>query len=438
VVHGGKRYAFSQHDRDAFGKEIGVDRAQELAQKKAEEIKSLLQAASQAEAVAPPVEKHVIPRITIYATSERGLVHALSGETGQTLWTTQVGNPLYPTSAPAANDKLLAVCNGSTLYVLRTSDGSVAWSRPTMGVPGAGPAMSFEYVFVPMVSGHVEAIQLADPKFPAGVYKSFGRVMVQPVISSNSVAWPTDSGNLYVGLAHDPGIRFRMQATDAITAAPAFAPPHKVFTASLDGYIYCLNEEKGNIIWRFTTGEPITESPVALSDIVLAITKRGNLYAIDAANAVELWVAGGIRRYLAASSKRLYCLDSRGELAVLDIETGSRLATFPGIASDMPLMNTQTDRIVLVSSTGLIQCLREADQPWPLIHYLIDPPVRAVRATPKAGQPKAGEKAAPPPTTDPFGGQPPAGGAAPVADPFAAPPAARPAAPAGADPFAAP
>jgi putative pyrroloquinoline-quinone binding quinoprotein len=270
------------------------------------------------------------------------------------------------------------------------------------------------------------------------VYKSFGRTTVQPVVSSNSVAWPTDSGNLYVGLAHGPGLRFRMHATDAINAPPAFLAPDKVFATSLDGYIYCLNERKGNILWRFTTGEPIAHSPVALGDTVYAISKHRNMYAIDVNSAAERWVIGGIRSYVAGNDKRLYCIDVRGDLVVLDTATGSRLGAIAGVPSDVPLMNAQTDRLILVSSTGLVQCFREANLPWPVVHYLIEPQKKIAKPLPSTQGPKTEEKSTAPTETDPFaptGNQPPPRPAA--ADPFAAPAAAKPAGPA-ADPFAAP
>lgn len=440
VAHDGRRYVFSQRDRNAFGKEIGVEGAKAEAEKKAEEIKKQMQDAGKADAEAPAVETIVVPKITLYASSERGTVHALDGETGRTLWTTSVGNALYPTTSPAANDKFVAVCNGSTLYVMQASDGAVLWTRSMLGSPGAGPAMTTDYVFVPMISGQIETLDLEDPRRPAAMFKSFGRTMVQPVVSSNSVAWPTDSGNLYVGLAHSPGLRFRMQANDTISSAPAFLAPDRIYATSMDGYIYCLGEQKGNILWRFTTGEPLQHSPVALGKMVYAISTRGNMYAVDADNAAERWLVGGIRSYLAGNDKRLYCLDDRGNLAILDAKTGSRLGTLGGVGGDLvPILNPQTDRIFLVTSRGFVQCLRETSHPWPMVHYQVEPQKKLTKKPATLGG-KTEEKKEAVPSDDPFGTP----GAAPAtsmpgADPFGAPGAANPPAqPAGADPFATP
>jgi outer membrane protein assembly factor BamB len=425
LTDGGKRYVYSQHDRDAFGQEIGIDGAKKRAEEKQGEIKKALELAGKAGAEPPAIETHVVPKIVFYATSERGLLHALDGETGRTLWTTSVGNPRYPTTAAGANDKFVGVCNGSTLYVMLATDGSLVWSRSAISSPGAGPAISTDLIFVPMVNGQIESFLLEDPSRPVKVYQSFGRAMVQPVVSANSVAWPTDKGNLYVGMANDSGVRFRMEAKEEITSAPAFLAPDRVFVTSLDGYIYCVSESRGNMVWRFTTGEPISHSPIVLGDRVYAITDRGNLFAIDANTSEEKWVTPNIRSYLAGNDQRLYCLDVRGDLTILDRASGSPLGTIAASLLDVPILNTQTDRIILASSTGLVQCFREAGRPWPTVHYLLEAPKEDAKPT-KTEAPKTEEKTEPmPKDSDPFGGN---------ADPFNASPPAKPAAPA-ADPF---
>src|SRR5439155_12922759 len=187
------------------------------------------------------------------------------------------------------------------------------------------------------------------------------------------------------------------------SSGPCFLAPDQIFATSLDGYHCCLNERKGNILSRFTTGESIVHSPVALDQTVYAISKRGNMYAIDVNSAAERWVIGGIRSYLAGNDKRLYCTDLRGDLAILDTSTGSRLGTVTGIVSDVPVLNAQTDRILLVSSTGLVQCLREINLPFPVVHYQIEPQQKITKAAPKTEAQKSEDKAAPAGDTDPFG-----------------------------------
>src|SRR5688500_17695815 len=86
VTHDGRRYVFSQRDRDAFGKEIGIEGARKLADEKVQEIKKEKELAAGGKAATaalaePAVETFVVPKITLYASSHRGTVHALDGET---------------------------------------------------------------------------------------------------------------------------------------------------------------------------------------------------------------------------------------------------------------------------------------------------------------------------------------------------------------------
>jgi outer membrane protein assembly factor BamB len=391
----------------------------------------------------PVIDGHVIPEITLYASSQRGLVQAIDAETGKTLWNAQIGTANYPTTVPGANDDFVAVINGSQVYVLSAADGTVVWSKPALGAPGAGPALSDSLLFIPMISGAIETYFIDEPKRPIAVFRSFGRAMIQPVVSASSVAWPTDRGNLYVGNANVPDMRFRLEAKDSIDAAPAFLAPNLIFATSRDGYVYCFTESRGTVLWRFTTGEPIALSPVALHDTVYAITDRGNLYAINVEDATEKWVVGGMRQYLAGNDQRIYCQDVAGNLAILDAKSGGLVGTLAAQSLDMPILNVQTDRIFLANSGGLLQCLRETQSLFPVVHFgeikkkrpptSLKPGQKATEPAEAGGEKPASDPFAAPAGQDPFAapGAGGAGGAAPPAgaDPFAPAPAA------GADPF---
>src|SRR5690606_29701649 len=53
---------------------------------------------------------------------------------------------------------------------------------------------------------------------------------------------------------------------------------------TLDGYVYCSDEIKGNMLWRYSTGDSISQSPVAVGDTVYVVTNEGRLHAIDYAS----------------------------------------------------------------------------------------------------------------------------------------------------------
>src|SRR5690606_11755876 len=95
-----------------------------------------------------------------------------------------------------------------------------------------------------------------------------------------------------------------------------------------------------------------------------------------------------------------------GDVTILDAATGVRQGRLQTDSTTSAVLNDQTDRLYLVSESGLLQCLREVGATKPLVH--------GAEVQPGEGDPAAGEEAdpfaAPDEGEDPF--------AAPDDDPF--------------------
>lgn len=444
VTFQGRSYIFSERDLDAFGNPVGVEGAKEAADKK---VAGLTLAATPAEKPAaaadpaatpadakpapaaelPKVSMHVIPEITVYATSERGLVHAIDGETGKTKWASFVGDPRFPTSNCGASDDVVCVFNGSKIYVLKASDGTVNWEKSVPGAPVLGPAVSEDYIFVPLISGKVDVFQVGFPNRAASTFRTMGRPTTQPVILNHSVAWATDRGHVYVGSVNDGKAKYRVETKDNVVSTPGFLPPDKIFVTSQDGYLYSVRETRGGINWRFSTGESISHGPIGVRDTVYAIADSGTMYAIDAEAGVEKWTTSGIRGFIAATDDRLYCTDITASLVVIDSRSGSRVASISAPELEVRMVNTETDRIIVGTPSGLLQCFREIGRKWPEVRMMQDSGPRkkaTVEIKEEGGKAKPAIDDSKPAEDDPFAR--PAGGAkkpaaempADPADPF--------------------
>jgi outer membrane protein assembly factor BamB len=383
----------------------------------------------------------VIRDITLYVTTDRGMVHAIDAETGRTRWAVIIGDRDHPTERVGVSEDYVAVLNGSYLYLLNRATGETAWRRQVDGVPSAGPAITDTYVVVPTFSGNVELYKIAETRTLPHLYKSNGRVLIQPIVTALSVAWPTDRGFLYVAKASQRGIRFRVEARDTIVSQPSFAAPGKFLTASIDGDVYCVHENSGNELWRFTTGEPISNTPVPIGENVYVVTDKGTLFCIKHELGQEQWWTPRIKRFVSASKDRIYCLGMSDRLVILDAKTGGRIASMGAELLDIFYPNLQTDRIIVGSKTGVIQCLRETQMEWPLLHVEVAEAEEKKRpeikqegmdeAKPKPKAPAAGGPVDPfgggAGAANPFGGpaKPAAGGQGGAANPFGG----------GADPF---
>lgn len=450
VYYAGEILEFSEKQTDTFGDPLGKEKAKALALKKVEDLKAdhAIAVKNAKPGETPPEEPRwdtrVVPEITLYAVSDSALLQSLDGETGRTHWAKVIGNPAYPTFAAAANDEVVVCVNGSTLFVLDTEDGKEIYRRTTDGVPGASPAISELYAHIPMVSGMMESYNLAEKYDDIRYYRAYGRNLSRPLATNSSLAWTTDRGHMYVGHADKTGIRFRLDANDSIASSPVFLPPNMIVATSTDGFCYCVHEFRGDILWRFSTGQPISEGPAAIAadDAVYVVTDENVMYKVNTKQREDrlhsssgdpvlvgehIWAKGGIYSFLGASDKRVYCMGASGRMTILDAKTGGRIGILPIEGLDIKMRNLQTDRMFVGSSTGFIQCIHEKGNKYPVIHTGVDEelaPAQEVKQDDPAKpvDPAAGGG------DDPFAPKPPGGGGD---DPFAPKPGGG-----GDDPFA--
>lgn len=360
VRSGESVWRFSSHHLDRFGDPLG----EEGARRKALDWTIGLRAAGESFLF----EEIDVPEVTLYVQTSRALLHAIDAETGRTRWAVRVGRPDYPSAEPAASDEFVAVVNGSNLYLLDADSGRLKWEQQVIG-PGAGPAIGRSRVFVPKFNGMLEGHSIEDRSKPPSRYRAAGRMMIQPTVTSDSVSWPTDRGWLYVADADDGEIRFRVETHGEIIAPSLYGPPNRLYFTSIDGYVYCVDERKGDIFWRFSTGQPISEPAVPIASDMYVITDESKLYSVDTETGLEQWWAPNLKQFLAASENRVYCLDKIGQLVILDTETGGRIGSMNVGTLDFFFINSLTDRIYLGTRSGSLQCLRESDAEFPLVHH---------------------------------------------------------------------
>lgn len=413
ITYAGGRLTVSERDADQFGDPIGPAGATKMAEEKMNLLKQT--------GLDPKMVSRSIPEVTLYAQTDRSVLHAIDGETGRTLWTSVVGNPDHPSLEPSANEDYVAVINGSYLYVVDRTNGKLFWRQQMRNAPGAGPGMSEDIVFVPMVDGTVEGWVVRDHKRTPWSSKSAGRTLVQPTVTHQTVSWPTDRGYLYVSHAHQGRVRYRLESRNSIVAPTTYRGVNNkykvpmLFAASLDGYVYAMHELSGDIIWRFSTGIELSHSPVPIRDAVYQVTDEGGMFRLNSETGREEWWTPRVSRFLAGNKDRLYCIGSAGRMFIIDAATGGRIDTIPIENLDLAVTNTMTDRIYIGTRTGTIQCLHEPHLEVPQVHRISSEGLEGAAEVVQEGLDEAGDVEQPA-GDDPFagaGGEPFGG-----ADPF--------------------
>lgn len=302
----------------------------------------------------------------LYVLTDAGILQSLDAHTGKTNWVTQFGNPNYPSVGPDAHGKFVAVINGSTLYMFDRTNGRVIAERTISGIPGAGPAIGQNYVFAPTLDGLIEGFPLDPdaPQYRRWYYQSFGHILAPPLVTPESIAWTTDRGNLYVSSAGTPNVRFRLETTKTFDARPAYRAP-LIYVIALSGELYAVDELQGTLVWRYMTGYSTDRAPAAVADRLFVASEEPMLHCVDASTGLPKWMAPSISQFAAVSKSHVYGVDRYGTIHVLSVADGAPVARIPTGGTIDALVNDQTDRLFLISESGLIQCLHEigADTP---------------------------------------------------------------------------
>ena len=385
VQQGPKSWFFADDQLDQFGRPVG---------KKAAEI---LAANKKAELGDAEILEHGVPTVRIALLTNRGDVTLVDGETGAVLWTKTVGNPRHAAVGVCTNDELTVVLTGLRMYVIRNSDGHVITEKITKGIAGASPVIterrtattfnyevnqngenSYSMIYVPTIENRMDLYDLdkeiktggpdALASYPKGL-PGFGRGLMQPTLGSKSIAWPTDQGIVYVADLVTNNVDRQLRTLGTITSPVAYIPGVRRFlTASSDGYVYCFKEDDPDDMWRSSIGEPIYREPILVDGNAYVVTRSYKLHQLDLSTGAEKWIVPNVERVISISDNRIYCVQVGGNLMVLDENQGTPLRTVPMQSVDFTFLNTMTDRMYIGTKDGLLQCVRELNQTFPVVH----------------------------------------------------------------------
>ena len=410
----GQIYTISDRNLDAFGKPLGVEGAGKAAADKARLLR--LQGAE----IDGQIEQVVVPDIFMYVATNSGTVQAIDAETGRTVWTAKVGQIDFPTTDLAVTEDNVAVVNGQQLYILSTRDGSIIDKRRIIGGPAAGPTIWHNTAYVPLLNGHLEAFTFGpESNWWPVTYRSRGSVLFPPTTAGNSVVWANNAGDISVITAGRKGIHYRLRLPDPVAGPILYMPPKQIIGVTEAGYVYSFDLTDGQMIWRYTSGEPSDKPAAMVNDTVYLVTRNDGMHSISAQTGEREWPSPNplVQQFVAATKKRVYCTTTTGMLAALDADTGQLVGQIYLNPNDRVFENNQTDRIYIATRSGVLQCLREAEAVLPVLHQ-VEPTKEAPQEEAKGEEGAKKEKTEAGPI-DPFAhGAKDEGKAKPSANPF--------------------
>jgi outer membrane protein assembly factor BamB len=221
-----------------------------------------------------------------------------------------------------------------------------------------------EFVYVPTANGHIETYAINDMNAGVTYVTSSGRNEHPPVVAGQRVAWISDRGSVHLTMPDGITPKFEVDLGGPAAAQLAVHSPY-IFAANSDGDLFCIRDTEGALIWKSPIGSPIREAPIAIRNVVYTLPEDAGLACAAIADGHEEWVNSIPRQFLAASPTKVYAVDRLNRMLILDGKAGGTLDTIPLPTDVRPLTNIQTDRILLSSESGMLQCLHETLMPEP-------------------------------------------------------------------------
>jgi outer membrane protein assembly factor BamB len=266
------------------------------------------------------------PDGTIYVGSIDGTFNALD-RTGRLRWSYICDEPIFSTAAVSQTGKVFVGCDDDTLLAFST-DGTLRWTYRMKHDVDAAPVIAEDGViyvggeglhaidgegrkrFKLWLGGHVTASPAVRPdgviavgshdhRFymvtpdgtVLGVFDTKGPIQgAAAVLSDNDMVFGSDDGYVY-RLAKTGGMRWKFKTGGPVRAGIAVGREEKrLFAASMDGAVYCIDADVGQLVWKSETGRSVKASPMLDSDGRLYVGSRDHhLYAFDQEKGDVIW-----------------------------------------------------------------------------------------------------------------------------------------------------
>lgn len=347
---------------------------------------------------------------------------------GALLWSRRLEAGGGVSTPPGVGPRLVTATRNLELFALDRDTGATRWTRPLGRLPGTGAVEIGDWVYEPLAGGGIRRLTTnplqptADPTAPPPAQPAKGnkRGAVAARKKQPEVAKPTVES-----------LRPRTFDSTGAVARPVRPLGKGVVWSTTDGVLVTLQEaELEWVRYEFGLNAPAVDAPVTRGKSVFAATQAADLARIDllesggtglrtgwhvvldatpdagpflggdtvvvslgetgmaafsADTGVERWRSAIAGRVLAIAGDRVWIIDRTGRLAGIDLATGQRRQQVCLAGFSFPVVNTETDRLVLASPDGVLVSLAPRR------------PAAAVPRQPPPAQPPAKE---PPPAED--------------------------------------
>jgi len=326
----------------------------------------------------------------VYVQTTNGIVTAINAESGRRLWSALIGREGEESLPLVSNEELALVAVGMHLFAVDKFTGRSMWTLDMPHHPSTSPEVDRDRVYIGMIEGSVHCYNLdkirklhEENRLPrwtnlasVWTYAAPLEITSQPISTGPTVTFASRNGSIYSVATASRQLFFQFE-TDAQILTPLGHGAGAIFVASEDSRLFCLNEKNGVRRWGFTSGTPIRRQPRVIGGHVYFTPERDGMYCLNTSTGIIVpgedgWHQPRATEFLGASNDHIYVSDPADNMLMLSRHDGAVEGLLPLRSLPVRFGNERTDRLFLATTTGLITCIHERGQEFPLYHKFPD------------------------------------------------------------------
>jgi outer membrane protein assembly factor BamB len=365
----------------------------------------------------------------LFARTSKGYIHTYDVESGRPIWSVRLGDVTSRFTPASVNTFAVFVANLNRLFALDRRTGNTIWVKELSTLPSCPTACDEDRVMVGFTSGKLYGFGLkvtenAQPRISEKAidvwnWQTSGEMQTRPLPAGKFVVFASDDGKIYVALADEPTMLYRIATGGPIGSGIATHGTRLMMAPSADHNLYGIDLMTAQVLWSYPSGAPIQQEPLVSQDDVYIVNTAGQLTSLDTSSGSPRWAIstqGG--PLITVGTKRIYLKSLDNDLFIVDRVTGQMVAdprsTYERAGLNLRCFdynptNRFNDRLYFATTSGTIVALREAGALTPKPHrdpkalpfgYIPPegisltpkPPVPEVPAAPGAETPPAPDK----------------------------------------------
>lgn len=170
------------------------------------------------------------------------------------------------------------------------------------------------------------------------------------------VIFGTNTGQVVAMLPDKPVKLWQFEATGGVNA-PIIRNSGMVFFSSSDTYIYALDENSGQLKWKYLTQALLKKSPIVTKQFLYQNIDGGGLIALDKKSGKLIWQLEEGKDFLAESKTGTYLLGKNNELILLNPVSWKKVDSVELPPVSRYISNILDSKIYLADHLGRIVCL---------------------------------------------------------------------------------